>query len=129
MDYEHISIRKISDFFQNLQKFEICQSYILLISQSENILKGIFLLRGSKRMGKSCQHILLCFLVHPNAYCPFLCNFDSFANLPFYNYTVLKWYRYRTYVHVSGYAEPTDTVGRIHIETNKSRPFKYGSSM
>jgi hypothetical protein len=54
-------------FSKNLQKFEICQSYILLISQSENIFKGIFLLRGSKRMGKSCQHILLCFLVHPNA--------------------------------------------------------------
>jgi hypothetical protein len=53
-------------FSKNLQKFEICQSYILLISQSENIFKGIFLLRGSKRMGKSCQHILLCFLVHPN---------------------------------------------------------------
>jgi hypothetical protein len=55
-------------FSKNLQKFEICQSYILLISQSENIFKGIFLLRGSKRMGKSCQHILLCFLVHPNEY-------------------------------------------------------------
>jgi hypothetical protein len=54
-------------FSKNLQKFEICQSYILLISQSENIFKGIFLLRGSKRMRKSCQHILLCFLVHPSA--------------------------------------------------------------
>jgi hypothetical protein len=66
MDYEYISSRKISDFFQNLQKFEICKSYILLISLSENIFKGIFLLRGSRRMGKSCQHIMLCFLVHPS---------------------------------------------------------------
>jgi hypothetical protein len=53
-------------FSKNLQKFEICKSYILLISWSENIFKGIFLLRGSRRMGKSCQHILLYFLVHPN---------------------------------------------------------------
>ena len=52
-------------FSKNLQKFEFCKSYILLISWSENIFKGIFLLRGSRRMGKSCQHILLCFLVHP----------------------------------------------------------------
>ncbi len=52
-------------FSKNLQKFEISQSYILLISQSENIFKGIFLLRGSKRMRKSCQHILLCFFGTP----------------------------------------------------------------
>jgi hypothetical protein len=74
MDYKYISSRKISDFSQNLQKFEICKSYILLISLSENIFKGIFLLRGSRRMGKSCQHIMLCFLVHPNEQC---CGFGN----------------------------------------------------
>ena len=79
MDYEYILVRKISDFFQNLQKFEICKSYILLISWSENIFKGIFLLRGSRRMGKSCQHILLYFFKSKFAF--LLGIFESFSKI------------------------------------------------